>query len=294
MKTKQFRVMRAATLTKPVKFPVLASPKIDGIRAIVRDGVLMTQSLKPVPNKFIQSSVNWADYEGLDGELVVGSPTDANVMQATQSGVMSEEGEPDWHYWCFDLWNHSGLYEDRLVQLCILLATPEEFFGLSRIHMLHQEWIGDAEDLKNYEDKVLGYGYEGVMLRNNGLYKYGRSTENEGYLVKMKRFQDAEATILYSIPLMTNNNPAKTNNLGLTERSSAKEGLVAKDMLGAFHVVNDEGVEFDVGTGFTEAQREEYWWNREALIGQRIKFKFFNGGVKVAPRFPVFLGLRYD
>ena len=103
MKTKQFRVMRAATLTKPVKFPVLASPKIDGIRAIVRDGMLMTQSLKPVPNKFIQSSVNWADYEGLDGELVVGSPTDANVMQATQSGVMSEEGEPDWHYWCFDL-----------------------------------------------------------------------------------------------------------------------------------------------------------------------------------------------
>lgn len=291
MKTKQFRVMRAATLTKPVKFPVLASPKIDGIRAIVRDGMLMTQSLKPVPNKFIQSSVNWADYEGLDGELVVGSPTDANVMQATQSGVMSEEGEPDWHYWCFDLWNAGGDYSARFSQL----ASNGKMWVKNRIIVLRQHIMLEDKDLKDYEEEVLGQNFEGVMLRNpNGLYKYGRSTENEGYLVKMKRFQDAEATILYSTPLMTNNNPAKTNNLGLTERSSAKDGLVAKDMLGAFHVVNDDGIEFDVGTGFTEAQREEYWWNREALIGQRVKFKFFNGGVKVAPRFPVFLGMRYD
>ena len=292
---KQFRVMRAATLTKPVKFPVLASPKIDGIRAIVRDGVLMTQSLKPVPNKFIQSSVNWADYEGLDGELVVGSATDANVMQATQSGVMSEEGEPNWHYWCFDMVS-GETYEARLDLVFETLDGLEDSFMVgSKVKILSQTWVMNEVELKEYEEKVLAWGYEGVMLRSpNGLYKYGRSTENEGYLVKMKRFQDAEATILYSIPLMTNNNPAKTNNLGLTERSSAKEGLVAKDMLGAFHVVNDGGIEFDVGTGFTEAQRKEYWHNREALIGQRIKFKFFNGGVKVAPRFPVFLGLRYD
>lgn len=291
MKTKQFRVMRAATLTKPVKFPVLASPKIDGIRAIVRGGVLMTQSLKPVPNKFIQSSVNWADYEGLDGELVVGSPTDANVMQATQSGVMSEEGEPDWHYWCFDMVS-SETYVTRVIDVLIKAGPRNKNI---RITPLHQKVMKSQTELDEYEEATVNCGYEGVMLRNpNGLYKYGRSTENEGYLVKMKRFQDAEATILYSIPLMTNTNPAKTNNLGLTERSSVKEGLVAKDMLGAFHVVNDKGIEFDVGTGFTEAQREEYWQNREALIGQRIKFKFFQGGVKVAPRFPVFLGLRYD
>ena len=291
---KQFRVMRAATLTKPVKFPVLASPKIDGIRAIVRDGVLMTQSLKPVPNKFIQSSVNWADYEGLDGELVVGSPTDANVMQATQSGVMSEEGEPDWHYWCFDMVS-GEIYDDRLRTLKNKLVQKIYEFNGYRISMLGQKWLMCEADLKDYEEEVLGQNFEGVMLRNpNGLYKYGRSTENEGYLVKMKRFQDAEATVLYSIPLMTNNNPAKTNNLGLTERSSAKEGLVAKDMLGAFHVINDDGVEFDVGTGFTDEQRKEYWHKREALIGQRIKFKFFPIGVKIAPRIPVFLGLRYD
>lgn len=288
----QFRVMRAATLTKPVKFPVLASPKIDGIRAIVRDGMLMTQSLKPVPNKFIQSSVNWADYEGLDGELVVGSPTDANVMQATQSGVMSEEGEPDWHYWCFDMWTDDQRYDLRFESL---KNYTNSSFGHQKIHLLLQREIDDTKELWEYENSIIELGYEGVMLRNpNGLYKYGRSTENEGYLVKMKRFQDAEATILYSIPLMTNNNPAKTNNLGLTERSSAKEGLVAKNLLGALHVVNDEGVEFDIGTGFTDEQRHGYWRDKEILIGRRVKFKFFNGGVKVAPRFPVFLGLRYD
>ena len=33
-----------------LRFPVLASPKLDGVRAIVKDGVVLSRSLKKIPN----------------------------------------------------------------------------------------------------------------------------------------------------------------------------------------------------------------------------------------------------
>ena len=52
------------------------------------------------------------------------------------------------------------------------------------------------------------------------------------------------------------------------------------------------GVEFDIGTGFTEGDRLALWAIRDDLAGDVIKYKFFAGGVKDKPRFPVFLGFR--
>jgi DNA ligase-1 len=85
-------------------FPMLASPKIDGVRALVVDGVLVSRTLKPIPNKHVQALFGRAEYEGLDGELTVGPSNDHNVMQATMSGVMSEDGEPNVMWNVFDLW----------------------------------------------------------------------------------------------------------------------------------------------------------------------------------------------
>lgn len=52
------------------------------------------------------------------------------------------------------------------------------------------------------------------------------------------------------------------------------------------------GVEFSIGTGFTQADREELWANRTTLVGQFVKYKSFDIGVKDKPRFPVWLGMR--
>ena len=40
-----------------VKFPIMASSKLDGIRCTIFGGVAYSRSLKPIPNKFVQS---WA------------------------------------------------------------------------------------------------------------------------------------------------------------------------------------------------------------------------------------------
>mgnify|MGYP005609938573 FL=1 len=49
------------------------SPKLDGIRAIVRGGVVMSRNLKPIPNPVVQE--RFKHLEGFDGELIVGDST---------------------------------------------------------------------------------------------------------------------------------------------------------------------------------------------------------------------------
>lgn len=66
-----------------LRFPLLASPKLDGVRAIIINGVVMSRSLKPIPNKHIQTL--FADCEYLDGELIVGDPTSKTVYKDTVS-----------------------------------------------------------------------------------------------------------------------------------------------------------------------------------------------------------------
>ena len=285
--------MLAVNCDGRINYPAYASPKLDGIRCVIKDGVALSRSLKPIPNKFIQEWVRDNGFlNGLDGELIVGNPCDQNVMQTTTSGVMSREGEPDFKYHVFDYWSApSEKWEDRLKDI---LSAQEHGSLPSRCEVVPQVLVYNEEELLAYEKEVLAQGYEGVMLRSvDGLYKYGRSTLKEGYLLKLKRFADGEAEIIGVEELQHNHNQARVGELGQTVRSSEKAGLVGGNTLGALVVKDLEtGVTFNIGTGFTSALREELWAKRESLVGQIVKYKHFPTGVVEAPRFPVFLGFR--
>lgn len=122
-------------------------------------------------------------------------------------------------------------------------------------------------------------------------YKHGRSTAKEGYLMKLKRFIDSEAVVIGIEEEMFNGNEATTNELGRTKRSTAKAGLVPKGRMGKLHVRDfKSGVEFHIGTGFTDADKA--WWWAEDRRGLMVKYKSFPVGVKDLPRHPVYLGIR--
>jgi len=286
--------MLAVEAPAQIVFPVYASPKIDGIRAVVKDGLLLSRSLKPIPNGFVQDSMDLEALEGLDGELTVGPANAPNVMQATTSGVMSRDGVPDFVFWVFDYWNDpTQPYSYRLKGLHTGLTTA--FLERHpRVRLLTQVLLHNAEELAVYESSIVGQGFEGVMLRSvNGPYKYGRSTAREGTLLKVKRFADAEAVVIGLEERMHNGNEATINALGRTERSSHKANLVPMDTLGALRVRDIKtGVEFSIGTGYDDALRKRLWTMGNALIGMLVTYKSFELGVKVAPRFPVFKGFR--
>ncbi|WP_274585180.1 hypothetical protein V6667_08150 [Neisseria leonii] len=154
--------------------------------------------------------------------------------------------------------------------------------------------VRNEEETLRYESEQLQHGFEGIMLRApHGIYKYGRSTVREGLLLKLKRFSDAEAVCTGYEPLMRNGNEAETDELGYTKRSSRKEGLVETETLGCLIAETGDGVRFKIGTGFTAAHREQLWAERDKLAGRIIRYKFFNIGIKEAPRHPVWLGFRH-
>jgi DNA ligase-1 len=280
---------------KRLQYPVYGSPKIDGIRAIVDNDTVLSRTLKPIPNKFVQQIMSDLGLHGFDGELVVGPVCGKDVMQRTTSGVMSVEGSPDFTYYVFDLWDipDTGWYE-RYWKLC-KIAENQEFNLNLRVCVLPQTRLDNLDDVLEFEEKCLKKKYEGIMLRSeDGPYKYGRSTVKEGYLLKLKRFADSEAIIIECIEQLHNDNEATVDERGYTKRSSHKENKHPTGMLGAFHVKDTKtGVEFDIGTGFTNQQREVFWQRQDDLIGQVLTYKHFeNSGVKEAPRFPVFKGFR--
>ena len=271
-----------------------ASPKIDGIRCIVQDGVPLTRSLKPVPNRFVQA---WARVmgpyvNGCDGELVVGPPTGADVFRRTSSALMSHEGEPHFTFWVFDRFDPADDYgfETRLQLL-------KEKGQIS----IHVELVGHRKVMSHaaieaLDELYLAEGYEGLMLRNaTSGYLQKRATLKSRALMKLKRFEDSEAVVVGVIERMHNANEAKTNALGRTERSSHKENMIPTGTMGALKVRDlKTGVEFEVGTGFSDADRA-WWWERSyhgRVFEHIIKYRYFPTGSKDKPRFPVFCGVR--
>lgn len=296
--TKPFAPMLSGecTDTAALRFPVLASPKLDGIRALVRNGVLVSRNLKPIPNMQLQVRYGNATYEGMDGELIAGDPKAPDVFRATSSVVMSRDKDAGTvQFYAFDKVPPLAL----TVEFHNRLAAAERVKGAAKLIVVPHVLCYDENQLKAAEEKFVSQGYEGLMLRDpNGPYKYGRSTENEGWLLKWKRFADAEGEIVGVKEQMRNGNEATVDNLGHTKRSTHKAGKAGKGVLGAFtvKVLNGpfKGAMVDVGTGFTDAQRAEYWGctRGTAHTTRVLKFRYFPLGSKDAPRFPVFVGFR--
>lgn len=275
-----------------LKFPLLASPKLDGVRALNINGVLVSRKLKPIPNTHVQSFLGRVTHHGWDGELVAGLATSQGVFHRTTSAVMSEGGTPLVTFWVFDVFEkHKEPYVERIRHLPSAFDMGED--ELIRVRPLKHRWIRTREQLDAYEARCLEDGYEGVMVRDpQGLYKFGRSGKTDKWLCKIKRFEDAEAECIGIVEQKRNDNPQVLNELGRHKRSSHKANKVPKGTLGTLVCRLPSGVEFEIGTGMSEAERARLW--HHPPLGKQIKFKFQPTGVKDKPRFPVFLGIRED
>lgn len=284
---KGFKPMLAAPVTdiELLNYPVLASPKLDGIRCVVIDGVAYSRSLKPIPNEEIQAFFASGEYDGFDGELIAGPHNAPDVFNRSTRFVMKRDARDDWAFYVFD-WIQGGITIERMGLVESLEWSPH-------VRPVIQTTVGDVEVLRKYERVSLSQGFEGVMIRSmGGEYKHGRSTLKEALLLKLKRFSDDEALIIGVECLMRNGNAAETNALGYTERSSAADGLIPMDALGALIVRRADGVEFKIGSGFTESQRYNLWQNQDEIIGKMVTYKHFEVGAKDKPRFPIFKGFR--
>lgn len=274
-------------LAADATFPVYAQPKFDGIRCTVLPELgPVSRTLKPIPNDFIRAALDTTTALHHDGEIVTYTDGRPDELNTVQSKVMAKDGEPDFVYHTFD---HVAVpedpYEKRFARIAFGSKSP-----LYKMTTL--------ADLDRYENEMVVAGWEGVILRKPGSpYKFGRSTMREGTLLKMKRFHDSEAAVVGFVELTTNTNEQTRDELGHAKRSKAKSGMVPAGTLGALKMRWDNGrelVEFELGGGFTEKQRQEIWDAQDDHMGKPVTFKFQRIGPKGAPLLPVFKAFRAE
>lgn len=245
--------------------PLISMQKLDGIRCLVvsREGrpSAVTRSMKPLPNIKARKWIEENCPVGCDGELVLRG----GDFHATSSALMSRDGTPDFDFHVFDfITEYSTPYRDRLK---LRDAIPNR----DRMKMVPATEVTCISQLDDLFDDATASGAEGLVLRDpNAAYQPGR--DRRGAFQKLKDIRDAEAVIV-----------------GMEPESQD----FFSERLGAF-VVRWEGFQFRVGTGMTNDQRNEFWMNRSGLAGKMIRFTYQPVGVKSAPRFPVFTGIRHQ
>jgi DNA ligase-1 len=267
-------------------YPKLVSPKLDGIRCLLYGGIAVSRNLKPIRNKYVQEMLS-ALPDGLDGELIVGSPTEGNVLNRTTSGIMSEGGEPDFKFYVFDDFKYPGLFYHRYQALS---DYPHPF-----VHVVPHKLVHNELEFAQQERVYLKQGYEGIMSRSpNGHYKYGRSTHQEQILHKFKQFTDSELLITHILEGQENGNEQTRDALGDSVRSTAQAGMVPNGRVGTIcgtDVKTGQALEISPGR-MTHDMRQHYWEHPEQIVGKIANYKFFGYGNVAAPRFATFQAFR--
>lgn len=232
----------------------LMSEKLDGIRSIWDGKNLYSRNNNQFypPEDFIK---NFPKDFVFDGELFL----ERNSFSETVSIVKKKEAHDGWlkiKYIVFDAPFEKGTLSERLKR-----AEEKIKESNSPYIVFHgQEICKGREELEKKMDEIVGKKGEGIIVRDpKSIYENRRSDR----MLKVKRFHDAEATVIGHIK---------------------GEGRCS-GMLGALLVKNDQGIEFKIGTGFDNKQRM-----KPPKIGSVVTYRYFElSKDKQKPRFPSFV-----
>jgi len=289
--------MKAATCKNPEKelrFPLLVTPKLDGIRCLKVAGRALSTKFLPIRNTHIRTWIEKNLPDGVDGELMI-----PGVTFSEGGGLIAREhGQPKFVFNIFDYVKDDlrRAYQRRMSDL-VAMKTPFSVSEHYQVTKILPRLANSLEQFLLWEELFIVEGFEGIMARSlEGPYKCGRSTLREGWLIKYKRFVDGEAEIVGYEESTTNTNVAEENAFGHTKRSSAKAGIKTTGELGALLVrdlVTD--VEFSIKFNVLKAPlmtTKAFWTKREKLTGRIIRYRYQPVGMLDAPRFPTFEGFR--
>jgi DNA ligase 1 len=270
-----------------VPYPVYASYKYDGYRAMVQRGVLVSRNGLAVKNEQLQKRYGHHFYEGLDGELVDGSPTAANAFHRTSSVVKKASADASTtRFYLIDRRDAStDPFSTRLSSFLEAMDPDPWHFRVIKHHL-----IRTPAQLKSFMERAEAAGWEGIMLRraNQGAYpqkqgKENRSTLREFNLVRVKRFEFGEATIQAIHPLRHNTNTEKTN---AGKRSTRKAGIITDArLIGSATLRNVlTGVEFDTNVNGDALRAWPGWQTKKNWFGKVVRYKWQVCGTKDKPR----------
>lgn len=231
------------------------SEKLDGIRARWNGTALITRNANIIyaPAWFVKDFPTTT----LDGELWMAR----NSFEKIASIVLRKTPTDDWKnikFMLFDLPEHKGTFSQRLSELYYIADT----IASPNVQVIPHFQLSNQIQLMGKLDELVEQGAEGLMLHRQGaFYQDERSTD----LLKLKKHQDAEARVIAHL-------------LGKGKY---------QNMLGSLRVELDNGIQFKIGSGFSDPQRQ-----KPPAIGSIITFKYYGFTAKGIPRFASFLRIK--
>jgi ATP-dependent DNA ligase len=281
-------------------FPALIQPKMDGMRCTITinsktgavDLFLRNGNSFDCPTELSTECSNIAKHfaggsVALDGELTVAKEDGTDEERKVGNGILTRliRGTADIfeinrvRFTCWDVislddfWKGYSpiVYDNRLASLRVAFQSLK---WLEKIRLIKTELVYSTDSAKTYFQDRLAENMEGAVLKSlNGAWRNGR----QNYCLKLKAEVNTEAEIISSY-----------------EGNGKYVG-----MLGGFkcRVADQRDIEFEVGSGFSDAQREDYWKRQSELIGKIITVQYncvISSGTKRSLYLPVFVELRVD
>jgi len=296
-----------------IQYPVLGSGKLDGMRAIIRDGGIFSRTHIRQNEKlhtYFQHVVNAVHQEGLvlDGEIW--SPTLAfnQIMSAIHKPFVVGV---DLQFHVFDIMTEEEWYRgterpflDRVQHYTDWVTrrfAAETVPSWNVIQAVDQARITTPEDLEKLMVYALSRGLEGCVIRDpQGQYKHGRATLREGLMYKFKVWETLDAQIIgfeqstEMIKLLESERKRTASGLLKNETSRDKRQLV--DAVASVHLQDREGNTFFASSGpgkvFDAAGLT--WATRETFKGKWVEVRHQSHGKHKKPRMPSVIRFRPD
>lgn len=234
------------------------SEKYDGIRGYWTGKQLISR----VGNVFVTPPWFTANFPAtpLDGELWIGRQTFQELSSIVLRQTPDEAGWKRVRYMIFDAPEAKGGFENRL-------DFARQWFDNhpnSAVTIVDHEICKDPSHLRQKLANIEAQGGEGLILRRpQSPYTVGRFRD----ILKVKTFEDADAVVI-----------------GYRPGQGRHEGR-----MGTLLVELPNGVQFAIGTGFKDAERDH-----PPPLGSTIKFKHHGFTKAGKPRFASFLRVREE
>jgi len=296
-----------------IKYPILSSYKLDGIRCLFIKGEMLSRSLKPIQNKQLRERLQpLVDYSKehdliLDGEIYSPSFTFQEITRYVMTQDFEDAKSIKKHGKVLTVPNHLRFYafdcvtkdnfDKSFIERIDALQEIESIDEFENIFVnVNQVILHNSEDIESYFETALHKGYEGLILKDpEGKYKCGRGTIKEGLIYKVKPFVTFDAKIIGVVQAtkVDPNADVKINELGRSVTSKKKDDRIFIERASAF-IVEYEGQEVKPVLAMTDSEKERVWTQRKYYIGKTIEYKGMLVGSKDVPRHPVMIRFRED
>ncbi|MBU1235228.1 MAG: DNA ligase [Gammaproteobacteria bacterium] len=234
------------------------SEKYDGVRAIWDGRDFRFRSGRPIPAP--RWFVAGLPPQALDGELWLCRGCFEEVSGIVRKAIPVDEEWRRVRYMIFEAPGAPGDFTARIETIRQIVESSL----LPNLEAVSQFRVSDRKALVAKLNEVVKAGGEGLILhRAAAPYHGGRSDD----LLKLKRFDDAEATVVGHIP---------------------GKGRLA-NMTGALQMETPDGRRFRIGSGLTDAVRRN-----PPPLGTVVTYRYSGLTTKGLPRFPRFWRVRDD